>query len=329
MAVFRAYQATDMREDLWGGIVVERSRTSIVATDGSHVSTFGGSFQYPGSGVVTYLPVDPGFVDPFGLGPVSGQLETYSQSLNDQSFGFPSFAILPQFTISQIDVSATPVFHAVRFGDPDLASALVFAGSDLLIGSRESDLLLGFAGNDSMFGNAGNDRLFGGIGADNLYGGDGRDRLSGGDGIDRLFGNDGNDRLQGNARRDFLNGGDGRDLLTGATGADQQTGGDDSDTFRFLRINDSPAGSDNRDTIKDFIHGTDLIDLRAVDGNSEVPRHQPFHFIGSEPFTDTPGELRYTQSSQLLAGDSNGDGKADFQILLSHGPALTASDLLL
>lgn len=321
MAVFRAYQSTDMRDDLWGGIVVERGRISIVATDGTHVGTYGGLFQFPDTGVVGTVdrPFDPGFFDPFGLGPVSGTLASYSQTRG----------VLPQFSISQIDAPAGPVFHAVRFGDTDLANALIFARGDLIVGSRSADILIGYGGNDTILGNGGNDRLFGDLGADNLYGGDGRDRLSGGAGIDRLFGNDGNDRLLGGSQRDFLDGGGGRDILTGNTGSDQLTGGSEADTFRFLRLADSPAGSDKRDTIQDFTHGSDLIDLRAVDGNSEEPGHQPFHFIGSAPFTDSPGELRYTQSSHLLAGDSDGDGKADFQIALTHGPVLTASGLLL
>ncbi|MFO1104894.1 MAG: calcium-binding protein [Amaricoccus sp.] len=321
MAVFRAYQATDMGNDLWGGVVVERGRTSIVATDGNHVGTFGGLFQYPDSGVVGTVdqPFDPGFLDPFGLGPVSGTIASYSQTRG----------ILPQFAISQIEVSAGPVFHAVRFGDIHLANALVFARSDLIVGSRSADILIGYGGGDTIVGNAGNDRLFGDLGGDNLYGGDGQDRLSGGQGIDRLYGNDGNDRLLGGSQRDFLFGGDGRDVLTGNQGSDSLTGGGDADSFRFLSIADSPAGSNKRDTIQDFTHGSDRIDLRAVDGNAEEPGHQPFHFIGAAPFTDSPGELRYTQSSHLLEGDSDGDGKADFQIALTHGPVLTGHDLLL
>ena len=47
MAIFTAFQATDMRRDLWPGIVVERSGFTIVATDGVRVASFDGRFSYP------------------------------------------------------------------------------------------------------------------------------------------------------------------------------------------------------------------------------------------------------------------------------------------
>lgn len=41
------------------------------------------------------------------------------------------------------------------------------------------------------------------------------------------------------------------------------------------------------------------------------------------------GELRYSQFTGVLAGDVNGDAKADFQIELVGHPALQISDLIL
>jgi hypothetical protein len=278
MAIFTAFQATDMRRDLWPGIVVERTGSSIVATDGVRVASFDGRFLYP------FLDDDLlGFLDPFGLGPVSGTLLRYSQSLGR----------LPQFTLDQLAVPAQPVFAALRFDDPGLASALALAGRDTLWGSRDGDVLAGFGGDDTMAGLDGADGLLGGFGADVIYGGDG------------------NDRLRGGAGRDVLSGGGG------------------SDSFRYLQIADSPAGSSFRDSLRDFADGADTIDLRPVDAVATASGNQAFVFIGARPFGDTPGELRYTRSAHLLAGDTDGDGEADFEIDLANAPRLDANDLLL
>lgn len=283
MAILRAFQATDMRQDLWGGVVVERGFRTITATDGVHVSTYGGAFSFPGSGVVSGTSYWHAYADPFGLGPVSGTLNSYRQDIG----------YFPQFSIERFSVPAGPVFTAVRFGDTDLATALVFAGADQIIGSRTRDVLLGYSGPDTLFGRGGRDLLDGGRGADALYGGDGAD------------------------------------LLIGGAGRDRQFGGDGDDSFRFRSVSDSPAGAVHRDVIGDFTHDSDRLDLRRVDADANEPGRQSFTYIGSAAFTDTPGELRYTRSSQVVSGDTDGDGEADFQIVLTGGPVLTHHDLLL
>lgn len=283
MAVLRAYQATDMRLDLWGGIVVERGFREIVATDGAHVSSYGGTFSFPGSGLVSGTGSWYSYGDPFGLGPVSGTLNSYRQD-----FGF-----FRQFSIERLAVPAGPLFTAIRHGDTDLASALVFSGADQLTGSRDRDVLLGFSGADMLSGLDGGDLLDGGRGAD------------------------------------ILRGGDGADLLIGGEGRDHQFGGGGDDTFRFRAVSDSPAGAVHRDVIGDFTHDADHLDLRRIDADATEPGRQSFTYIGSAPFTDSPGELRYSRSSQVVSGDTDGDGKADFQIVLSGGPVLSHHDLLL
>jgi Ca2+-binding RTX toxin-like protein len=301
MATFIASQATDMRADLWRGIAVDSDRETIIATDGVHLARFDGSFSYPGSDLVGggYRTDYSGFFDPFNLGPVSGTLVGYTQDTGTQL----------QFTIDSFFAPAGAVFHAVSFGDRQLASALVFAGFDTLIGSSDNDRLLGFGGGDSLSGLDGNDRLLGGAGADVLSGGDD------------------NDRLRGNSGADSLRGDDGRDLLLGDAGPDQLTGGGDADTFRYRKVSDSPDGSGDRDTIRDFAHSVDLIDLRRVDADADDPGNQAFVFIGDAAFTDTAGQLRY--ASGRLSGDTDGDGDADFQIDLRNDPTVDAGDLLL
>lgn len=84
------------------------------------------------------------------------------------------------------------------------------------------------------------------------------------------------------------------------------------------------------DYIGEFRHSErDRIDLRLVDaiaGGTD----DPFTFVGSHSFSHTAGELRYFQSNgdTFVQGDTNGDGQADFLIMLA-GCQLVAADFLL
>ena len=52
-----------------------------------------------------------------------------------------------------------------------------------------------------------------------------------------------------------------------------------------------------------------------------------FVFIGEAEFSNTAGQLRFTEG--LLAGDINGDGTADFEIRLTGVATLSAANILL
>ena len=91
---------------------------------------------------------------------------------------------------------------------------------------------------------------------DAIYGTQGANSLSGGNGNDLVSGLDGDD---------IVSGGNGDDHLYGGTGADTLSGGAGSDTFFFTSVNESMVVNGKpQDTITDFEHGFDHINLSAM-----------------------------------------------------------------
>ena len=147
------------------------------------------------------------------------------------------------------------------------------------------------------------------------------DTLQGGAGDDSIIGVGGNDTLIGGDGDDRLNGGADRDTLTGGTGAD---------IFVFEIVNHTGTRS-QADRITDFQSGGDKIDLTAIDAIRQSSANDAFTFIGSANFSKKAGELRYSTSSlgTVVAGDTNGDGVADFEIVLTNQVAPVVTDFLL
>jgi hypothetical protein len=86
-----------------------------------------------------------------------------------------------------------------------------------------------------------------------------------------------------------------------------------------------------RDVIRDFLIGSDVMDLRAIDADKTAAGDQAFTFIGDAAFSHHAGELRATFAGNgtLVSGDMDGDGRADFQIGLDDPLTLQASDFRL
>ncbi|MGP3699710.1 M10 family metallopeptidase C-terminal domain-containing protein [Rhodobacter sp. NSM] len=201
----------------------------------------------------------------------------------------------PLWGIERASVSAVALYNAgLTRATSDDQSLLrsILGGADRFDLSNMADLVRGHAGNDTILGRGGNDRL---------YGGTGNDRIDGGTGSDLICGEAGRDLLQG--------------------GDDRQR-----DVFLFRSVADSRPGS-SHDTIRDFVHGIDDIDLRAIDARSAAG-DQAFAFSGSTArawsvwCVDTGDDI-------LVRADVTGDRRADFEILVSDVDRLSASDFLL
>jgi hypothetical protein len=185
------------------------------------------------------------------------------------------------------------------------------------------------------------EKYIGTNGADTQTGTSEEDLMSGRKGNDDLKAGDGNDILKGQKGRDKLDGGAGKDLIRGNADADWLTGGADADIFDFNKINHIGRWVGNRDIITDFEPGVDRIDISDIDAKKPVAGFLPltanagdqaFDFIGTDNFSGTKGELRYhvnPAGNTIVAGDCDGDGRADFKLELTGIHALDADDFIL
>jgi serralysin len=129
-------------------------------------------------------------------------------------------------------------------------------------------------------------------------------------------------------------GGAGNDRINGNQANNVFTGNGGSDTFIFAnysgRIDGKTVVDTSVDKITDFVSGTDKIDVSAYDANTRVAGDQAFTFIGSGAFTQVAGQLRtYSEGGDnFIAGDTNGDGIADFMINISHSTVVVADFFL-
>jgi VCBS repeat-containing protein len=85
-----------------------------------------------------------------------------------------------------------------------------------------------------------------------------------------LDGTSGNDILIAKPGAVTMNGNDGNDFLISNTGAQIMNGGAGDDTFVFRAIADSTPGAGNFDTLGDFVHNSDHLDLTAIAGATSV-----------------------------------------------------------
>jgi hypothetical protein len=125
----------------------------------------------------------------------------------------------------------------VTAGDGDDRVTVTCNGSNIDLGPGDDDAGLATplvtAGANLVVGGDGDDRMTGSTDADTFRGDAGRDFLRGGAGDDALDGGPGNDILEGEEAADSLAGGPGRDTLDSGPGTDIVSGGDETDTVTY------------------------------------------------------------------------------------------------
>lgn len=196
------------------------------------------------------------------------------------------------------------------------------AGNDTLKGGDWDDLFDGGADDDVLRGGGGKDTLIGGGQDDDIKGGTGDDDINGNTGNDLLKGNDGDDSLVGEGGRDTLKGGDGADTLIGGKKQDILLGGDGADVFIFEAA-DQSAVDGERDQIRDFESGVDVIDVSQI---------ASMVFIGTAGFSGTQAELRLDEKadgSTTIRIDADGDGVTDSTIKVTNAIGLGEDDFIL
>ena len=240
--------------------------------------------------------------------------------------------------------------------------------NDTITGNSSANVLSGAAGNDSLFGLDGNDFLSGGDGDDYLDGGFGFDTINGGNGndttsyafyggpivanlttgvvsfpgnstltdtlisIENLIATNGNDSVTGNSSANVLSGAAGNDTIIGGLGSDTLVGGSGNDIFRYFSTAESTSGALNRDTIADFLLGTDWLDLSAIDANLSIAGDQAFTFLGSSAAFTNVGQLRYQVAGGNLFLYGNVDANfatSEFELQLSGLASIAATNIIL
>jgi Ca2+-binding RTX toxin-like protein len=120
------------------------------------------------------------------------------------------------------------------------------------------------------------------------------------------------------------------DTIIANQAANHLTGNGGADTFKWMASTDAGNGG-QADTIMDFVRGSDRIDLSPIDANPGTGSNDAFNFIGTAAFSHTAGELRYdvTGGSAHIFADLDGNGVADFEIVVNNVTTLAGTDFFL
>jgi Ca2+-binding RTX toxin-like protein len=235
------------------------------------------------------------------------------------------------------------------YGDDQINLLRGLSGDDHIFGRGGNDVIEGGDGQDKLFGNAGNDTLGGGNGNDVLYGGSGNDVVEGEADNDILFGEDGNDAIQGQDGNDILKGGNGNDQLygqngndnldggagidelTGGLGRDLMSGGAGADHFIFETLSDSVPGA-LADTIFDFQHLVDKMDVSFIDARATQSGNQAFSYIGDHNFTSA-GQIKShydaAHNVTIVSFNTDTDSAAEMVVNMTGRITLSSADFIL
>lgn len=216
------------------------------------------------------------------------------------------------------------------------------AGSDMIAVQTFQSLYLGEGGNDRFFSVGWQNRFDGGAGRDLIsFAPRDDDFTQGGSGVTvdlaQGLAQTGANRFEelisiedviGTRVGDVIAGSGAANRITGGLGFDEMAGRGGADTFVYRGRAEAPVNAQAIDLIDDFTRAQgDKVDLSAIDANTGLAGNQAFRFIGGGAFSGQAAELRF--AGQILSGDINGDGRADFRIGLADVASMLASDFLL
>lgn len=279
---------------------------------------------------------------------INGSFEEIGIGLREASFNGSKVVLVTQ-NFGTPNAAERAEANDVGSATPATSGPFPGASGETIYGDFGNNTLYGTAGNDKIYGRSGYDTIDGMTGADAMYGGSGDDWYyvdnpgdkayeDAGNGYDHVIstvsyslygqvieelrlrgtadidgtGNSLNNWIDGNSGSNVLDGGAGNDILKGRGGKDILKGGSGMDSFVF-DFADEARG----DTIVDFEHGTDVIDLHYIDADTNVDGKPPFVFIGTERFHNVAGELHVyhlADRNTYISGDTNGDGRPEFSI---------------
>lgn len=128
----------------------------------------------------------------------------------------------------------------------------------------------------------------------------------------------------------IVNGDEKNNKIVSIAGVDEMTGRAGKDQFIFTNTEHIGTMENQRDVITDFVSGTDIINLKAIDANVSLRGNQAF--VLSNTFqSGVAGRLVITQNNNnlLVSGDTDGDGLANFTIELQGISAWVSSDFVM
>ena len=151
-------------------------------------------------------------------------------------------------------------------------------------------------------------------------------KIFGGTGADLMIGSADDETFDASASSSRVNVGDtiragaGDDLLIASNGKDVLGGGLGADVFRFNSSAAAGLTPANSDTITDFTHLQDLIDLRSFMAGGT--------FQASAALGGTAKLVNYVAATGLISGDVDGNGSADWTLHIRANTVLTAADFV-
>ncbi len=237
--------------------------------------------------------------------------------------------------ISSVSITSNHNYRVEEFvllGTEDLDVTAYTWGSALIRGNAGNNVLRGATGVDTMLGGLGDDTFHVSSNRDQVIegAGAGHDKVVSSvnyhlsahvEALELIRGRSG----IGNGLDNQLTGSRYDDTLIGREGSDTLTGGAGADTFVF----DRALGSDNVDTITDFISGVDTILLRSTHFAGLSTVALPASALrGGTAAVDADDRIIYNRSTGELFFDSDGTGSAT-QVLfavLGNTPYISSGD---